>query len=109
MATLLRLTLTLLSLFAVSAGVSHWLATRQPVPVSAVFNNPDGTTCEHPCLFGVQAGFTTFDRAGSGEVDQRTTLTERIGPRARSRLFEMCKVIRMPVVEDYRVRRRGTS
>ena len=34
----------------------------------------------------------------------RTTLEERIGERARSRLFEMCKVIRMPMVGDYRVR-----
>ena len=29
----------------------------------------------------------------------------RFGMRARSRLFEMCKVIRMPNVEDYRVRK----
>jgi DNA replication protein DnaC len=35
----------------------------------------------------------------------KTTLEERIGERARSRLFEMCKVIRMPNIEDYRVRR----
>jgi DNA replication protein DnaC len=34
----------------------------------------------------------------------RTTLEERVGERARSRLFEMCKVIRMPNVQDYRVR-----
>jgi DNA replication protein DnaC len=32
------------------------------------------------------------------------TLAEMIGLRARSRLFEMCKVIRMPPVADYRVR-----
>ena len=35
----------------------------------------------------------------------RTTLADRIGSRARSRLFEMCTVVRMPLVEDYRVRR----
>jgi DNA replication protein DnaC len=34
----------------------------------------------------------------------RTTLEERIGERARSRLFEMCKVIRMPAVNDYRIK-----
>jgi DNA replication protein DnaC len=34
----------------------------------------------------------------------RTTLEERVGERARSRLFEMCKVIRMPAVNDYRIR-----
>jgi DNA replication protein DnaC len=43
---------------------------------------------------------------GRAEKDHRTTLTERIGPRARSRLFEMCKVIKMPIIDDYRVRRR---
>ena len=40
-----------------------------------------------------------------GGWSQRVTLAERIGMRARSRLFEMCKVIRMPAVEDYRIRR----
>jgi DNA replication protein DnaC len=34
----------------------------------------------------------------------RTTLEDRVGERARSRLFEMCKVIRMPNVTDYRIR-----
>ena len=34
----------------------------------------------------------------------KKTLAEMIGSRARSRLFEMCKVVRMPVVEDYRVK-----
>ncbi len=33
-------------------------------------------------------------------------LEERIGMRARSRLFEMCKLVRMPDVEDYRLKRR---
>jgi DNA replication protein DnaC len=43
----------------------------------------------------------------SSTVDHRTTLTERIGPRARSRLFEMCKVIRMPLIEDFRLRKQN--
>jgi DNA replication protein DnaC len=33
------------------------------------------------------------------------TLAEMIGTRARSRLHEMCRVVRMPAVEDYRVTR----
>ena len=37
--------------------------------------------------------------------EYRKTLAERIGARARSRLFEMCRVIRMPQVEDYRMRK----
>ncbi|MCS6952508.1 MAG: ATP-binding protein [Bryobacterales bacterium] len=40
-----------------------------------------------------------------GELSSRYYLSERIGMRARSRLFEMCKVIRMPVTEDYRLRK----
>jgi DNA replication protein DnaC len=43
--------------------------------------------------------------AGSGQIDYRTTLADRIGERARSRLFEMCKVVKMPFVEDYRLRK----
>jgi DNA replication protein DnaC len=39
-----------------------------------------------------------------GAHSYRTTLEQRVGERARSRLFEMCKVIRMPNVNDYRVR-----
>jgi DNA replication protein DnaC len=41
----------------------------------------------------------------SSVTDNRTTLTERIGPRATSRLFEMCRVVKMPLVEDYRIRK----
>ncbi|HTM52339.1 MAG TPA: ATP-binding protein [Bryobacteraceae bacterium] len=39
----------------------------------------------------------------------KVTLAERVGERARSRLFEMCKVIRMPSVEDYRLRKSGKA
>jgi DNA replication protein DnaC len=58
-------------------------------------------------LIDADAGYTTYERAGSGKVDHRTTLTERIGPRARSRLFEMCRVIKMPLIEDFRVRKQS--
>lgn len=48
-----------------------------------------------------------MEKAGPspGRIDYKITLTDRIGARARSRLFEMCKVIRMPLVEDFRLRR----
>jgi DNA replication protein DnaC len=36
---------------------------------------------------------------------KRKTLSEVIGLRARSRLHEMCRVVRMPAVEDYRLKR----
>jgi DNA replication protein DnaC len=50
------------------------------------------------------AGIPLSERA-QGFVQTRTTLAERIGMRARSRLFEMCRIVKMPAVEDYRVRR----
>jgi DNA replication protein DnaC len=37
-------------------------------------------------------------------LSYKTSLAEQVGERARSRLFEMCKVIRMPAVNDYRIR-----
>jgi DNA replication protein DnaC len=36
---------------------------------------------------------------------KRKTLGEVIGLRARSRLHEMCRVVKMPAVEDYRLKR----
>ena len=64
----------------------------------ATTNLPDG-----------DAGMATMKRSASGNVDYApATLAERIGPRARSRLFEMCTIIRMPVVEDYRLRKART-
>lgn len=39
-----------------------------------------------------------------GDKISRRTLAEVIGPRARSRLFEMCRVIRLHATEDYRVK-----
>ena len=41
-------------------------------------------------------------------VEYRRTLADHIGERARSRLFEMCTVIKMPGVRDYRLPRAGT-
>ena len=58
-------------------------------------------------LIDAEAGFAASRRTAEGRIDYRTTLTERIGPRARSRLFEMCRVVRMPLVEDFRMRRQG--
>ena len=88
--------------------VSDWVEDTVTSIITARCNNQKPLIATTN-LIDSDAGFTTFDRAGPGEVDQRTTLTERIGPRARSRLFEMCKVIKMPVVEDFRVRRRNNS
>jgi len=39
----------------------------------------------------------------------KVSLAERVGERARSRLFEMCRVVRMPAVDDYRLRKVGKA
>jgi DNA replication protein DnaC len=41
--------------------------------------------------------------SAGGEKVYKKTLGETIGARARSRLFEMCRVVNMPSVVDYRV------
>jgi DNA replication protein DnaC len=60
-------------------------------------------------LVDPEAGYVTYTRGNEGKTDYRTTLVERIGPRARSRLFEMCRVIKMPLVEDFRMRKQGPA
>ena len=49
------------------------------------------------------------DSGLSQKVYTKVSLAERVGERARSRLFEMCRVVRMPTVEDYRLRKIGKS
>jgi DNA replication protein DnaC len=49
------------------------------------------------------------DQRGSGlqeDLHSKYFLDERIGIRARSRLFEMCKLIQMRGLEDYRLKKR---
>src|SRR5436190_1172460 len=43
------------------------------------------------------------------KVYAKLSLADRLGERARSRLFEMCRVVRMPTVEDYRLRKIGKA
>ncbi|MGH9626709.1 MAG: ATP-binding protein, partial [Bryobacteraceae bacterium] len=60
-------------------------------------------------LADADMGSSILQKSGlPGGRSYRITLEERIGERARSRLFEMCKVVRMPNVEDFRIRRIGT-
>jgi DNA replication protein DnaC len=63
-------------------------------PLLATTNMPDP-----------DAGSVTIQRSGLDKPEYRRTLAEQIGARARSRLFEMCTVIRMPLIEDYRIRK----
>jgi len=63
----------------------------------ATTNLPDG-----------DAGSPLTEKSALGKPEYRISLSERIGSRARSRLFEMCTVVRMPLIEDYRVRKART-
>ncbi len=57
-------------------------------------------------LADVDAGSSLTDRKDlTNTARLRRTLAEQIGQRARSRLFELCTVIKMPLIEDYRIRR----
>jgi DNA replication protein DnaC len=57
-------------------------------------------------LIDPELGGALLDKSAlPGGHTYKTTLEERIGERARSRLFEMCRVIRMPNIDDYRIRR----
>ena len=76
----------------VTSIVTHRCNNRRAL--IATTNLPDG-----------DAGTSYLDKSVPGKVEYRVTLAERIGARARSRLFEMCTVIRMPLIEDYRIRK----
>jgi DNA replication protein DnaC len=52
-----------------------------------------------------QAGSAGLQRSTLDKPEYRRTLADHIGARARSRLFEMCTVVRIHHTEDYRVRK----
>ena len=53
-----------------------------------------------------EAGDEPVPSGVAGEVASKYYLAERIGTRARSRLFEMCRVVSTRGAEDYRLRAR---
>lgn len=71
--------------------ITHRCNQKLPVIVTTNLPDPD-------------VGFNVMRRSASGQTEYQITLEEKIGPRARSRLFEMCEVIRMPACGDYRLR-----
>jgi DNA replication protein DnaC len=78
-------------------SIVTWRCNNQK-PLIATTNVPDGDAGS-----SITQRNTTLER-----VEYRRTLAEQVGPRARSRLFEMCTVVRMPPVDDYRVRKART-
>lgn len=53
-------------------------------------------------------GDAAYGKSALGHPEHLLTLDQRIGPRGYSRLFEMCTVVRMPLIEDYRLRKART-
>lgn len=53
---LLRRTAFLIVFFAMCIIFACGIGHLQPTPISDLFTNPDGSSCEMPCLFGVKAG-----------------------------------------------------
>ncbi|MBI4892419.1 MAG: ATP-binding protein [Acidobacteria bacterium] len=77
----------------VTSIITHRCNERKPV--IATTNLPDA-----------EMGGTLVERMSDGapsRYDIKSSLAEKIGMRARSRLFEMCRIVRMPKVGDYRV------
>jgi DNA replication protein DnaC len=80
----------------VTSLITYRCNNRKPIIATTNLSDPD--------IAGASRAATT----GSGREYGRT-LADQIGMRARSRLFEMCRVIRMPQVEDYRFRKARIS
>jgi DNA replication protein DnaC len=76
----------------VTAIVTHRYNHRKPLIATTNLPDPD------------LGGALTQKSGLSGSSSYRITLEERVGERARSRLFEMCLVVRMPAVVDYRIK-----
>jgi len=79
----------------VTSIITYRANERKPMIVTTNLPDPD-------------MGGQVIERMPEGSparFDVKTTLTEKIGMRARSRLFEMCKILRMPKVGDYRIKR----
>lgn len=77
----------------VTSIITYRCNNRRPLIATTNLADPD-------------AGSNVVERSTTpgGAPTYRRTLGEGVGQRARSRLFEMCKVIRMPSVEDFRIR-----
>ena len=76
----------------VNAIITYRCDNRKPLLATTNMPDPD-------------AGSSIVQKSGLDKPEYRRTLAEQIGARARSRLFEMCTVLRMPLIEDYRVRK----
>ena len=77
----------------VTSVVTHRYNHRKPLIATTNLPDPD-------------AGDRRTMKMPDGTTDYRRTLVDFIGERARSRLFEMCEVVRIPgLIRDYRIRK----
>jgi len=78
----------------VTSIITYRCNNRKPLIATTNLPDPD-----------ITGNVLEYASAGGTPVYKKS-LPEVIGTRARSRLFEMCRVVRMPIVDDYRVKRR---
>ena len=76
----------------INSIVTYRCDNRKPLIATTNLPDPD-------------AGGALTQRGALDKPEYRRTLSDHIGMRARSRLFEMCTVIKMPYIPDYRVRK----
>jgi DNA replication protein DnaC len=74
----------------VTSIITHRCNNKKPLIATTNLPDPDAKS--------------VLTQRGPLGVEYRRTLADHIGERARSRLFEMCRVIKMPEVDDYRIR-----
>lgn len=76
----------------VTAIITYRYNQRKPLIATTNLPDPD-------------MGGTVFEKSASpsGHL-YKTTLEERVGARARSRLFEMCTIVKMWAAADYRIK-----
>ncbi len=64
MRRLVRYAVALTILAAAIVSAARWIGRYgRPLAVAAWFTNPDGATCERPCLFGIIPGETSYQDA----------------------------------------------
>jgi DNA replication protein DnaC len=78
----------------VTAIVTYRCNNQKPTIVTTNLPDPDAGGC-----------VMERNSAIPGKMEYRTSLADRVGARARSRLFEMCLVVQMPGVGDFRLRK----
>jgi len=91
----------------VTSIITYRCDNKKPLIATTNLREPDAWIPGVPLSRGTDRrqepeGSPALNLSPSGK-DYSRTLAESIGQRARSRLFEMCTVVKMPLIADYRV------